>query len=208
MTKLNDLQLDVLAEALNIGMGAAAASLSDMLGSSVGLSAPRIEFMTRGEAVLALNRTGAGPVCGVSQGFEGNFSGESMLLFPIDKSLELVRLLMKETLPLEGLTELEEEALSEVGNIILNAVIGSLAELFAHDIGTDLPSFKQGSFEDVLVAACDHGKDSMVLLLRVDFNVEQSEIDGYVVFVLDLASISGLANGIDGYMRKLGIAEV
>lgn len=203
MVPLSELQMDVLVEALNIGMGSAASSLSDMLGSPVNLSVPQLDFLDREKVVSVLNETGCDRVCGVSQQFQGSFSGESMLLFPVEKSLELVHLLLQDTVPIDGLTEFEEEALSEIGNIILNAVIGCLADLFGQEIGTGLPVFKQGSFNQVLSHNSEVQGDAPFLLLRVDFNVESNSIKGYVVFTLNLSSLDDLIQGLDEYIHRI-----
>lgn len=147
---LNELQQDMLTEAFNLGMGKAAASLSEMVQEEVLLSVPEITFLSHEEAAIELSNQSSGHLSGVSQGFSGPFGGEAMLLFPIDKSLDLVRMLLQDTVPLENLTELEEEALNEIGNIILNAGLSSLANLFGQEICTYLPKFKQGSCEDIM----------------------------------------------------------
>jgi chemotaxis protein CheC len=69
-------------------------------------------------------------VCGVSQHYEGAFATEAILMFPEDKSLDIVRLMVGDAVPLQELTEMEQEAMSEIGNIILNSCVGTLANIF------------------------------------------------------------------------------
>jgi len=52
-----------------------------------------------------------------------------MLLFSERDSLSLVKAILTEQIPLEMLSELEEEALTEVGNVVLSACLATFADL-------------------------------------------------------------------------------
>ena len=64
---------------------------------------------------------------GIHQVFEGEITGRALLIFPDTKSLELVRAVIGGELPLEEIIELEQEALAEIGNIILNGCLATIA---------------------------------------------------------------------------------
>ena len=131
MTELSELQKDALGELLNIGMGRASASLSEMVGEEVELSVPKVDTLSRDEAIIRINSLVGNKVTAIKESFKGAFWGDALLLFPENHSLELVRALIKDdTLPAEMISEMEQEALTEVGNIILNACLGSLANIF------------------------------------------------------------------------------
>ena len=65
----------------------------------------------------------------VRQAFSGDISGRALLIFPEKNSLELVRAVAGEGLSLEDILELEHEALAEIGNMILNACMATMANL-------------------------------------------------------------------------------
>ncbi len=48
------------------------------------------------------------------------------MAFPEDRSLELVKLILDESFPAESATDMEEEALLEVGNLVLNGFLGAI----------------------------------------------------------------------------------
>ena len=146
MIVLTDFQQDVISELFNIGMGSAAASLSQMVGETVTLSVPSVEYLGQKMAVQRIQRiVGSQRVTGVKESFKGSFWGDALLIFPESRSSELVRALLKdEDLPLETITEMEQEALTEVGNIILNACLGSLANIFQQNLIYGLPQYTQG----------------------------------------------------------------
>ena len=135
MTELSELQKDALGELLNIGMGRASASLSEMVGEEVELSVPKVDTLSRDEAIIRINSLVGNKVTAIKESFKGAFWGDALLLFPENHSLELVRALIKDdTLPAEMISEMEQEALTEVGNIILNACLGSLANIFQENL--------------------------------------------------------------------------
>ena len=204
MLKLNDLQQDMLTELFNLGMGNAASALSEMIDEEVKLSIPQVLFMDKHELTKILQADSQGNISGVSQNFQGMILGQALLTFPTDKSLELIRLLLQDNVPLENLTEFEEEALTEVGNIIINAGLSSLADIFEDEITSDLPVFNTGSCEEVIEnTGSTIQEQQTVLYLHVDFSIEKENIKGYVIYLLDLESMSILANHIDNYIQKL-----
>lgn len=206
MKILNELQRDALTEAFNLGMGNAAAALSEMVDEEVTLSVPELKFMTKSEAAKTVMAQTPETVSGVSQNFKGSFGGQALLLFPGGKSLELVRLLLKDTVPMEQLTEFEEEALNEIGNIIINGSLASLADMFGDEIRSDLPIFIHGQSADILDNECDSvGKTDIILFLQVAFALEKHSINGCIAIVMDVKSVEDLIQRIDNHLSKLGI---
>lgn len=204
MIELDELQRDMLSELFNLGMGSAASALSEMVSEEVLLSVPEIKFMKKSELAKMLAAESGDHISGVSQNFHGMLLGKALLTFPTQKSLELVRLLLQDTVPIENLTEFEEEALLEVGNIIINAGLSSLADIFEDEITSDLPIFNSGSSNDVINSADNNANyQEAVLYLQVDFSIELQNIKGYVVYLLNVESMENLATSIDKYIAKL-----
>lgn len=204
MIKLNELQQDMLSELFNLGMGSAASALSEMVSEEVLLSVPEIKFMKKSELAEMLADESNDHISGVAQNFHGMLLGKALLTFPSHKSLELVRLLLQDTVPIENLTEFEEEALLEVGNIIINAGLSSLADIFEDEITSDLPVFNSGSCAEVINSADNNENyQEAVLYLQVDFTIELQNIKGYVVYLLNVESMENLATSIDQYIAKL-----
>src|SRR6185369_4381833 len=80
----------------------------------------------------------------VHQIFEGDITGRALLIFPETKSLELVRAVTGGELPLEDIIELEQEALAETGNIILNGCLATLANQLNRSLTISLPEILRG----------------------------------------------------------------
>ena len=206
MFNLSELQHDALVEIFNIGVGHAAAALSDIVNEKVTMSVPSISFLNRTDAGQMLGNKDSDRICGVSQHYQGAFATEAILMFPENKSLEIVRMMVGESVPFTELTDMEQEAMSEIGNIILNSCVGTLADIFDHELTGSLPRYHVGSTEDILTASGGQA-DTVVLVLHIDFILEKHQIHGYVAFILDLSALHDLQEQVDRYLANtLGAA--
>ena len=203
MFNLSELENDALVEIFNIGVGQAAASMSAIVNEAVRMSVPSISFMNRTEAGRMLGRRDPEPerICGVSQHYAGAFDTDAILMFPEDKSLEIVRLMVGEAVPLKELTEMEQEAMCEIGNIILNSCVGTLANIFQRELQGSLPRYHVGTSDEILTAGSSPA-DTVVLMLHIDFLLEKHQIHGYVAFILDITALHDLKEQINLYIAR------
>lgn len=189
---------DAFTEIFNIGAGKAAQALSELLGAPIVFSVPFCVVLPLEEAVDYFRRRFGSDICVVSQDFSGPFDGSALLMFHEASSLALAQTVLRSEEPIKAITELEREALTEVGNIILNACLSSFGDLLEREVATSLPRFLAGPSGAMLRGA--RGYD-VVLVVKVDFNVEGRDIEGYVTYVLNVDSISAFR---DAAARLLG----
>ncbi len=204
MENLNELQLDALGEIFNIGVGRAASSLSLIVSDEVLLSAPRVQIVHREQAAEILGRSALIKFSTVSQMFSGPFSAEAMLVFPETNALEIVRLMVGPHMSIEELSEYEQEAMCEVGNIILNACMSSLADLFHVSFDSTLPLHRFG--DAGLLSLLDNSDEPLVLLLQVDMSISQQCIQGHILFLLSVPSMRNLIACLNAYLAEQGLA--
>lgn len=199
MVELSELQRDALLEVFNIGLGKAAASLSAMVRQEIVLSVPRLEVHANPPGTSLPLETKKQRISAVSQHFNGDFEADAMLVFPEDKTLVILHRLLGESVPLDEFTELEQEAMSEVGNIILSACISAMADMFNTEFRSTLPTYHLGDPENVLRSTTPKA-DSLLLILHVDFVLARDEVRGYVAFLLNVSSFHNLLTKIDDYL--------
>jgi chemotaxis protein CheC len=189
MMNMSEIERGAVTDLLNVAVGNAAAALNDMVREEVRLSVPFIHFLDSRQAAARLeDEAHRNHSIAVKQQFRGPFFGEVMLIFPERKSLDLVRLIMGDAVPLDSMTELEQEALLEVGNVILNACLGSIAKQVGERIESSLPIYVRGTGEKILSAGGGGGPGDIVMFLHVDFALDKRRIYGYVAFVMDVES--------------------
>lgn len=194
---------DAFVEVFNIGMGRAASVLSQLSGAEVLLSVPGLEIVGR-EQLAAFEEIGSnGRVTSVRQGFSGALLGTSALLFPEAESLSLARSVVPNPDQIDDMTEMEREALVEIGNIVLNACISVLADLLSLDIETDIPRFYAGEPREVAAFVVGDGGDCDLMVLRIQFQVRDTALSGHIVFVLDLMAWDALRLAIEAVLRAV-----
>lgn len=189
-----DIERDSITELLNLGMGQAANSLSELLQREVLLSIPQVDFVSRPDAIKFMEKMAPEELVSVRQNFAGSFGGKAILLFSDTDSLELVRALLSDEILVEDLPDMEQEAVSEVANIVLNACLSSLADALGQDIPTDLPMFHKGEPRSLLETEVEHdiGDNEMFLLTNIKFELKSLEVVGYLVLFLCMASAKNL----------------
>ena len=189
-TPLSDLERDALGEISNIAMARAANSLRQMVDHEVLLSVPTIEILSQEAAAQIVAKPDNPKLVGVRQDFSGAFSGRALLIFPEANSLELVRVVVGRQLPLEDIVDLEDEALAETGNIILNSWVATIANLFKRGLKMSLPVVVRGDSRRMFESIETAGR--LVLFLRIRFEVSNREIRGFVALLMDIPSIDEL----------------
>jgi chemotaxis protein CheC len=197
MFKMSPLELDALGEIFNISVGRAAASLSELTREEVSMSVPLVHILSPKKAVELLDPEQKLRITSVSQQFSGSFSGKALLMFPGSSGLEVVRLMLGAEMPLEQLTEMEQDAMSEIGNIILNTCFSTIADMLNESFDCELPQFQISSTEQLLNASSDQAQ---VLFVQIQLVLEQRNLEGYVAFVLGNASLLNLHKAVSRFL--------
>ncbi|MCA1322696.1 chemotaxis protein CheX [Herbaspirillum sp. alder98] len=204
MTRLSDIELDGLTEIFNVGAGRAALSLSEIVGDEVRLSVPSVEVLrTReiDERVLAL---GNARFAAVSQVFDGPFDAEAVLLFTEAHALEIVRDMMGSQMRLEDLAEFEQEAMCELGNIILNACLSAMADMLGITLNSSLPDYVVSSPQEISMRlSAGESDETYVLVLHIDLMIEKHQTQGHLIFLLSSTSLNRLVEHIQRYLSSI-----
>lgn len=206
MMKLDDLQLDALGEIFNVGVGLAADVMSQMVNETVRLSVPVVEVVSHEHAGNYYVDKVKRPLCAIRQTYVGDVTTDAILMFPEDNSLELVRAMVGNEVPVEQLADMERDAMAEIGNIILNAVISSISNTLGLAFDGSLPDVSVVDSDRVYSELLSKGEAtggaaSSVLALTIDFALETRQVNGYLAFLLDLPSSERLVAQLDGYIN-------
>lgn len=203
MNSLTDLHLDALTEIFNVGAGRAASSLSEIVGDEVRLSVPAVEIIKSDQVsakVLARSNARFGAV---SQSFSGPFDAEAVLLFTEQHALEIVRDMMGSQMSIAELAEFEQEAMCELGNIILNACLSSMADMLGIALNSSLPSYTIASLAEILHRIAGETDQPHILLLHIDLAIEKRYTKGHLIFLLSSASLRNLVTHIQRFIGDI-----
>ncbi|MCM2476434.1 chemotaxis protein CheX [Rhizobium sp. CG5] len=200
---LDDLERDALTELVNIGVSRAAASLRKMVNRQVILSVPSVEVVTRKSAAALIGQRENEDLIAVHQQFEGPFSGRALLIFPESNGLSLVRAIIGEDMDDAGVAEIEDEALAETGNVILNGCLGSMANMLQHTLKMSLPSVRRGNSAALFDVFDNTSDQSFVLFLYINFSVQDRKVRGYIAMLMDLPSLEKLKRLIADFIDRV-----
>ncbi|MBR7801233.1 chemotaxis protein CheC [Undibacterium fentianense] len=203
MDSLTELHLDALAEVFNVGAGRAAASLSEIVGDEVKLSVPSIEIKKSSEADISMMPDTTQKFGVVSQHFSGPFDAQALLLFTESHALEIVRDMMGSQMSIEELAEFEQEAMCELGNIILNACLSAMADMLQISLDSSLPNYKIASSEDIIKGLSNVEEQPYILILHIDLTIEKRHSEGHLIFLLSSMSLRNLVLQIEQFLGKI-----
>jgi chemotaxis protein CheC len=189
---LTDLELDALTELVNLGVSNAANSLRDLVREEVVLSVPNVVVVTREQALANLSERDAKRLVAVRQDFDGDIRGRALLIFPEAKSMELVRGIIGSDLSAEDIMELEQEALAETGNVMLNSCLGTIANQFERSLRISLPEVIYGEGDEFFGSKSGGNVNDRVVFMFINFAIRQRDIQGYIAMLLDLPSLATL----------------
>jgi chemotaxis protein CheC len=191
---------DAFTEIFNIGAGKAANALSELLDTPIEFTVPFCVVLPVEHAAEFLRERFGTNVSIISQDFSGPFDGSALLMFQETSSLKLAQCVLGGDEPVESLSELEREALTEIGNIVLNACLSSFGDLLHREVATSLPRFNAGDMAEILNETSGY---DLVLIVKVDFKVRGGDIEGYVTFVLNVDSVNAFREAAGQLMSSL-----
>lgn len=187
---------DALTELVNVGVGRAAASLATMVQDRIELSVPKLVTIPFSELADHLGLVSEiqerAQVSIVQQPFAGGVGGTASILFPIESARKLVSLLTDGALSAEELDLEMEAALTEVGNILINSVLGTLGNVTGVEIVFHLPEYTQCSSKELESTFGDRD----ILLAVVLIGISGQEIKGHMVLLFDMPSMASLQSAI------------
>lgn len=195
--ELDELERDALTELGNVGVGEASTALSRVIGGPVEISVPMVSLVPGDRVVGLLRPSLPGSLIAVAECLSGAFLGSAILLMPERSGLPLASAALPPGIPKEDAAELLEEALSEVGNIVLNGCLSSMGNLLGVTVGTTLPQVLHGVGEDLL-ARCGVAltADAQAILFHVTFRASSHDVEGTIVLALDAGSAAELRAAI------------
>lgn len=192
---ISPLQLDALKELVNIGVGRAAASLNDMLDSPIVLEVPEVRMIGY-EDFRGVAGTDSESFSSVQLGFRGSFSGIAALVFPPASAVKLVTALTAEEPDNPGIDGVMAGTLNEVGNIVINCVIGTIGNILEKPFDFSLPNYLHGVLGEILHVGTSSPLHS-ILLVKTRFIVQDKFIEGNIFIIFEAASFDSLLAAID-----------
>ncbi len=202
---LNAQQRDALIELINIAFGRAGSALAQITGHRVALNVPNISVTKLEGLFKVLHEYLPKEVATVQQIFSGTMAGSALLIVDLPGAARLKELLTDEPVLENRIDGSAQEVLTEIGNIVLNAMLGTFGNLLKTRIGFAVPRLHLDSLEGVLRSIIVNQEVELryALVVHTVMQLRESEITGYAVMVLGVASLDKFLQAVDLWATSL-----
>jgi len=193
--------LDALQELINIGMGKAAGVLNEMVNAHVVLQVPELQIIQPGQLSCNMQVGIESSVSAIRLKFDEPFSGSAVLLFSQENAAYLVELLVGGEGESFDLDTLRMGTLQEIGNIVLNTVLGTLGNLLGENLHFLPPEYLEESIETIV---CEYeAQEHQILYIKTLFHVEQHNLQGEIIFIFQMDTFNRLLKGLDEMVSSI-----
>jgi len=195
---LNDKQKDALTELLNIAFARTASSLSELSGDRVTLDVPEIQMCPIDQLPGTVGSLVREEIATVHQIFSGPVAGDALLLLNYSGAVSLTDLLSEASERTGTLDESAREAITEIGNILLNACLGVFGNLLKVQVSFSMPRLHLEGL-DQLLRSITIGTEELryAVVVSTAFHVKKSSISGYLIIVLGVSSLDRLIHAVE-----------
>jgi chemotaxis protein CheC len=200
MILYTDDQLDFVAEIFNIGVNKAAESLGALVERDISLSVPNLSLIQAIDLVSELCMT-TDSVCGVFKRIADPLESYAVILFPKQESLKLINYVVPPGMAEEDSAQIRADAITEIGNILIGACLGSIADTFGITIDLDLPIIHIENPSDFFLKSividdlCEYFLD-----IRINMVVENTALTFHWDFLLPDSAFTFLHQHMDRLM--------
>src|SRR5215472_10143199 len=202
---LTEKQSDAIAELINIAFARTASSLSEMSGYRVLLDPPTIDIQPIRDLPHVLGALINEEVATVHQIFSGPVSGDALLILNYEGAVQLTDLLCAQHSHSGQLDQSAREALTEIGNILLNACLGMFGNLLQVHVSFSVPRLHLETL-DALLRSLEIGREGLryALVVYTAFRLRESAVSGYLVIALNVASLDRLIQEAEAWEERQG----
>ena len=198
--KLTENQYDAFKEVVNIAVGQAAEVLSLMIDKKIHITVPTINLLVRDDLIALLSENCGDQAIGVSIAYDGVLAGKATLFFSNQEGKALVARLLsihqeadwseEWTVPSldqehsYSFSDSDKEAISEIGNMLINALLGSVSNMVESNFNYQVPELAEDI--DFAQEFMDVHPDKLAFVIETNFSDETGEIKGFLFMLFDI----------------------
>ena len=202
--KLSAVQADAIQELGNIGAAHAATTLSQMLGSTIEMSVPAIRVVELSQLGQNMGEESAAMVAFELQ---GDIPHGGYILFYItrESAVRMTNTMLGQTETNRPLSEMDESALLEVGNIMVSAFLDATAELLGFVMLPSPPALTidmAHAAMQSLIAQMQEETDE-VLLFSTELVCEEYKVDSDIIMMPERSTLLRIIELLENMMKPV-----
>jgi chemotaxis protein CheC len=202
--KLSAVQADAIQELGNIGAAHAATTLSQMLGSTIEMSVPAIKVVDLSQLGQYMGEESAAMVAFELQ---GDIPHGGYILFYItrESAVRMTNTMLGQTEIDRPLSEMDESALLEVGNIMVSAFLDATAELLGFVMLPSPPSLTidmaHAAMQSLIAQMQEETNE--VLLFSTELVCEEYKVDSDIIMMPERSTLMRMIELLENMMKPV-----
>ena len=200
--KLSTIQSDGIQELGNIGAAHAATTLSQMLGSTIEMSVPAVTVVDLSHLADYMGEESAAMVAFELQ---GDIAHGGYILFYItrESAIRMTNTMLGLTETNRPLSEMDESALLEVGNIMVSAFLDATAELLGFVMLPSPPALTidmaHAAMQSLIAQMQEETNE--VLLFSTELTCEEYKVDSDIIMMPERSTLNKIIELLENLMK-------
>jgi chemotaxis protein CheC len=200
--KLSTIQSDAIQELGNIGAAHAATTLSQMLGSTIEMSVPAVTVVDLSHLADYMGEESAAMVAFELQ---GDIAHGGYILFYItrESAIRMTNTMLGLTETARPLSEMDESALLEVGNIMVSAFLDATAELLGFVMLPSPPALTidmaHAAMQSLIAQMQEETNE--VLLFSTELTCEEYKVDSDIIMMPERSTLNKIIELLENLMK-------
>jgi len=204
---LDSTELSAFRSLVDLALTEAAVGLQDLTGLQVSLGFTGLAVLTSSDFWRFIEKEleGARDLGIVEQRYAGRIGGVGLLLLTGPRGQQVVSLLDRKQGPLSeqvSLSHLEQEALVEVGSIVIGAAVGRIAESISDTVRYQPPRYIRRRLNGCGLRHHLPDGDGCVVPVKTVFRIEERSIEAHLLLVNSHESLVWLKTAINQFIRQ------
>ena len=200
--KLSTVQADAMQELGNIGAAHAATTLSQMLGSTIEMSVPAIKVIDLSQLGDYMGEESAAMVAFELQG-DIPHGGYVLFYITRESAIRMTNTMLGMTETNRTLSEMDESALLEVGNIMVSAFLDATAELLGFVMIPSPPALTidmaHAAMQSLIAQMQEETNE--VLLFSTELSCEEYKIDSDIIMMPERSTLVRIIALLENMMK-------
>lgn len=173
--------------------------LNAMLNTSIELKEPALQLVDISHLRRRLQADYPETLAGVRMGYLGMLNGEVELILTTDDATRLADIITDGLYAGDDLDALRSATISEIGNVVINAIIGTISNRLSLNLKFTVPQYIEGKLDELL-KRIESLNSPLVILARTAFLIHELNIQGHILLLFGL-------DEFDTFRRALTAAE-